>query len=195
MSATKMRTFLSANPRTTDDAAPLHVALLRGVNVGGKNRLPMRELSALFAGAGCSGVKTYLQSGNVVFAAEELAGLEARLARAIEAQFGLRVPVVMRSADEMRRTVRDNPFVKARVPEEMLHVYFLADEPGMEAVQGLNAERSPGDTFVVIGREIYLHLPSGVARTKLTNLYFDKALGTVSTLRNWKTCLALAAMM
>ena len=196
MSATRMQTFSTLDTKTTKDApATLHVALLRGVNVGGKNRLPMRELAALFAGAGCREVRTYIQSGNVVFAAEETTGLEPRLTRAIEAQFGLRVPVIVRSATEMRQMVRGNPFVKARVPEEMLHVFFLADAPDTEAVHGLNMEQSPGDTFVVSGREIYLHLPSGSARTKLTNLYFDKALGTVSTLRNWKTCVALMGMM
>ncbi len=204
MSAITMRISPSPqNPKTTDEAAAghealsaaLHVALLRGINVGGRNQLPMRELAALFAGAGCREVRTYLQSGNVVFASEETAGLEPRLAGAIEAQFGMRVPVVVRSAEEMRQAVRGNPFVKARVPEEMLHVYFLADAPDAAAIKGLDAKRSPEDTFVVAGREIYLHLPSGVARTKLTNVYFDKALGTVSTMRNWRTCLALTAML
>ena len=179
----------------TAPGQPSYAAFLRGINVGGKNKLPMRELAALFAGAGCREVKTYLQSGNVIFVADELTGLEQRLSQGIEAQFGLRVPVVLRSAEEMRRVLRGNPFVKARVPEEMLHVYFLAHVPETEVVEKLDRERSPGDTFVVVGREIYLHLPGGVATTKLSNVYFDKALGTISTMRNWRTVGALAGML
>ena len=178
-----------------DPEQPLYVALLRGINVGGKNRLPMKELAGIFSDAGCTDVRTYIQSGNVVFAAENVGGLEQRLSQGIDERLGLRVPVVMRNGAEMRRALRGNPFVKARVPDEMLHVYFLADQPAASAVTALDGERSSGDTFVVAGREIYLHLPSGAARTKLTNVYFDKALGTICTLRNWRTACALGGMM
>lgn len=172
-----------------------YVALLRGVNVGGKNVLPMAELRAIFAGAGCVEVVTCIQSGNVVFGAsgECVAGLPAAMEGAIADRFGIRSPVVLRSAEEMRGVLAGNPFAGA--PEETLHVYFLRDWPSAAAVKGLDPERSTGDSFAVKGREIYLYLPAGMARTKLTNVYFDRALGTVCTARNWKTVGRLVGML
>lgn len=173
-----------------------YVALLRGINVGGKNKLPMRSLVTIFEAAGCLDVRTYIQSGNVVFRAgsTDVSGLAAAVSAAIASEFGIKVPVIPRSAAEMAAVATANPFIDAGVAEEMLHVYFLADAPSGGAVAKLDPTRSPGDTFVVVGREIHLHLPNGVARTRLTNAYFDKALGTVSTLRNWRTVKLLAAM-
>lgn len=170
------------------------VALLRGINVGGKNKLPMRGLAAIFEAAGCRDVRTYIQSGNVVFRSEDVSGLPSIVSAAIAAEFGIKVPVILRSAAEMAAAVAANPFFEAGVAEEMLHVYFLAALPLDEAVEKLDLKRSSRDTFAVAGLEIYLHLPDGAARTKLTNAYFDKALGTVSTLRNWRTVKVLAAM-
>jgi uncharacterized protein (DUF1697 family) len=169
--------------------ADTHVALLRGINVGGKNKLPMDELVGLFTEAGCSDVKTYIQSGNVVFrAAPRIAArLADRISESIERRLGLRVPVVLRTAQELERVGRKNPFLAAGADPEVLHVMFLADEPTKAAVAGLDAKRSPPDEFAVVGLEIYLRCPQGVARTKLTNAYFDSRLATTSTVRNWRT--------
>ncbi len=173
------------------------VALLRGINVGGKNILPMKELAAMFAAAGCGDVATYIQSGNVVFSAG--AGVKKRLvgliSQGIEERFGFRIPVVMRTAEELGAVIRENPYLKAGVSEELLHVYFLADVPGAGEVGKLDLLRSAPDAFSVQGREVYLRLPNGMARTKLTNAYFDSKLGTVSTARNWRTILKLYEMM
>jgi len=171
------------------------VALLRGVNVGGKNVLPMRELAAMFVAAGCVEVETYVQSGNVVFGAaeDEVGGLAGVIEGGVAERFGIRSPVILRSAAEMRRVVAGNPF--AGVADLSLHVYFLRDLPTAVKVRGLDYARSAGDSFAVVGREIYLHLPNGMARTKLTNVYFDRALGTVCTARGWKTVGRLAEMM
>jgi uncharacterized protein (DUF1697 family) len=174
-----------------------HVALLRGINVGGKNMLPMKELAAMFAKAGCADVTTYIQSGNVVFCAEDkvVEGLGAGIAKQVEARFGIRVPVVLRAAVEIDAVLRANPFLKAGPSEETLHVCFLADRPGKDLVAGLDAGRSTPDAFAVVGREIYMQLVNGMARTKLTNAYFDSKLKTVSTMRNWRTVLKLAEML
>ena len=174
-----------------------HVALLRGVNVGGKNMLPMKALVEMFAAAGCAEVTTYIQSGNVVFCAEDKLAktLGGVIALQIEKQFGLKVPVVLRTAAELEAVVRGNPFLKAGVAEEMLHVSFLADRPGAELVGGLDAGRSVPDEFAVVGREIYIKLVKNVSGTKLTNAYFDSKLKTVSTMRNWRTVLKIAEMM
>ena len=178
-------------------ASSKHVALLRGINVGGKNMLPMKELAAMFAKAGCEDVVTYIQSGNVVFRAADkvVVGLGERIAKRVEAQFGIRVPVVLRSAAEVDAVVRRNPLLKVATNAEMLHVCFLGDQPGKDLVAGLDAGRSSPDVFVVVGREIYMQLVNGMARTKLTNAYFDSKLKTVSTMRNWRTVLKLAAML
>ncbi|HEY6376537.1 MAG TPA: DUF1697 domain-containing protein [Edaphobacter sp.] len=173
------------------------VALLRGINVGGKNILPMKELAAMFVASGCGDVATYIQSGNVVFSAGAgvAKGLAGLISQRIEERFGLRIPVVMRTDEELGAVIRENPYLKGGVPEELLHVYFLADVPGAAEVGKLDPLRSAPDAFSVRGREVYLHLPNGMARTKLTNAYFDSKLGTVSTARNWRTVLKLYEMM
>jgi uncharacterized protein (DUF1697 family) len=173
------------------------VALLRGINLGGKNRLPMKDLVAIFERAGCVEVRHYIQSGNVVFGAKaelrtKIAGL---VAQAIERHHGLKVPVVVRTAAEMRAVVGGNPYLDADVADaKKLHVMFLADRPSKERAATLDPRRSPGDAFELRGRDVYLCLPNGVARTKLTNAYFDAALRTTSTGRNWNTVLKLAEM-
>ena len=170
-----------------------YIALLRGINVGGKNKLPMKDLAALFAEAGCANVQTYIQSGNVVFQAppETADTLPDQISASIAARFGLRVPVVLRTSEQLAEAFHNNPFLTQNLPEETLHVMFLADLPSPEQVAGLDANRSAPDAFVVQGRDIYLHLPNGVADTKLTNAYFDTKLATVSTSRNWKTVTKL----
>ncbi len=179
-----------AAPRAHDGR---YVALLRGINVGGKNKLPMKDLAGVFEEAGCGGVTTYIQSGNIVFDAPSslVERLPADLARRIERGFGLRVPVVLRAAHELLRVTRDNPFLGRGADEDALHVMFLADVPSASAVSSLDANRSPPDELAVVGREIYLRCPHGLGRSKLTNAYFDAKLGTTSTCRNWRTVLKL----
>jgi uncharacterized protein (DUF1697 family) len=174
----------------------MYVALLRGLNVGGKNVLPMKDLAALFAREGCERVRTYIQSGNVIFDAETetLRGLPDRISERLLGRFGIKSPVVLRTAAELRQVIFDNPYVTQAAPEEMLHVYFLANLPTALAVSQLDRQRSPPDTFHVHGKEIYVQLPRGVAYTKFTNAYFDSNLGAVSTSRNWRTVRKLAEL-
>ena len=178
------------------DAAEPYVALLRGINVGGKNMLPMKDLVAMLSDAGCADVRNYIQSGNVVFTARaSLANrIPALVTTAIEKRFGFRVPIQVRKGIDLREVLRNNPFLDSGADVDRLHVAFLADEPSKSRVDDLNPKRSPPDAFAVRGREIYLHLPNGVARTKLSNAYFDGKLATISTVRNWRTVLKLAEM-
>jgi len=173
----------------------MYLALLRGINVGGKAVLPMKDLAAIFAAAGATDVRTYIQSGNVVFQAADAEAVVARVTAEIAAKFGYPGRIVLRSGAELAAAYRGNPFAVAGVPVETLHVYFLADEPSAEAVAALDLERSLGDSFAVVGREVFLHLPNGMARTKLTNAYFDSKLRTLSTARNWNTVGVLIGMM
>jgi len=170
-----------------------HIALLRGINVGGRNKLPMRDLAAIFTDIGCVDVTTYIQSGNVVFRAPaKLANQIPRLISAgIAERFDLRIPVVTRSAAELEGVVAGNPYLGIESDFTKLHVAFLADRPTPASIDKLDPNRSPPDRFRLMGTEIYLHLPNGAARSKLTNAYFDSRLGTTSTARNWKTVLKL----
>jgi uncharacterized protein (DUF1697 family) len=174
----------------------VHVALLRGINVGGKNMLPMKDLVGMFEAAGCGDVQSYVQSGNVVFRADPALArsLSGRIAADIADRFGHRVPVILRTEREIRDVKDENPLLAAGADPGTLHVGFLADLPTAAGAASLDPERSPPDTFVVQGREIYLCCPEGLARTKLSNAYFDTKLGTTSTVRNWRTVLELARM-
>jgi len=173
-----------------------HVALLRAINVAGRNILPMKDLVALFEAAGCADVRTYIQSGNVVYRAP--AALAARLPQLlharIEERFGLDVPVVTRTARELARAARSNPYLLAGADAAACHLAFLAAKPSAAQIASLDPKRSPPDAFTVVGREIYLHCPKGLGGSKLTNQYFDAKLGTTSTVRNWRTVLTLLEM-
>jgi len=172
-----------------------YLALLRGMNVGGNAVLPMKELSAIFTGCGASDVRTYIQSGNVVFNASDAGEVVSAVTKEIARVYGYPGRIVTRSAAELAAAYKGNPFAAAGAPIETLYVYFLADKPDASTVKSLDAGRSPGDSFVVKAREIYLHLPNGMARTKLTNAYFDAKLKTVSTARNWRTVGKLLEMV
>jgi uncharacterized protein (DUF1697 family) len=143
----------------------------------------MKALSALFEKAGAEDVSTYIQSGNVIFRASPalVKKLPAQLEKAIAARFGCRSPVVLRSHEELARIEKNGPFSDDD-PTRLL-VMFLQGDPENAA----SLAQKPPDRFVVSGREIYLHCPNGYGRSKLTNDYFDRALGTVSTARNWRT--------
>jgi uncharacterized protein (DUF1697 family) len=185
---------MAASKKTTADG---YVALLRGVNVGGHHRLPMKELAAMFEAAGCKDVRTYIQSGNVVFrAGAPLAKkVPVVIASAISRKFGFDAPVIVRSTREMLAITRANPYLEKGSDPAYLHVVFLADEPAKAAIVSLDPDRSPPDRFTVRGREIFLHLPNGAGRSKLTNQYFDSKLKTISSGRNWNTVMTLLEWM
>jgi uncharacterized protein (DUF1697 family) len=172
--------------------AKTYIALLRGINVGGKNLLPMKDLVAMCEGAGCLKVRSYIQSGNVIFSASgDAARLPTLISAKIEKQFGHKPPIILRTTEQLEDVFRNNPFLKKGTPEEMLHVMFLASVPAAAAIASLDVHRSPPDTFIVRGQEIYLSLPNGAGRSRLTNAYFDSKLATVSTGRNWRTVAKL----
>ena len=173
-----------------------HVALLRGINVGGNNILPMKDLVKMFCDAGCANVRSYIQSGNVIFetasGAQKIAGA---ITANIEKRLGFPAPIILRTFDQLRKVIRDNPFLAAGTDQKFLYVYFLANPVNARAIATLDPARSAPDAFQVLGQEIYLHLPNGMGRSKLTNAYFDSKLSTTCTARNWATVLKLSEMM
>ncbi len=164
------------------------IALLRGVNVGGHNKVPMAELRKACTEVGFADVGTYIQSGNVVFRAEEGADQVAGTLRALMAErFGCDVPVVLRTVEALERVVAANPFLEEGADVARLHVGFLLDKPTRARVSGMPPQPPGPEEFRVVDAEVYLHYPEGMASTKLTTAYFDRALGTTMTARNWRT--------
>ena len=174
-----------------------YLALLRGVNVGGNRKVPMKVLSQIFLDCGCSDVQTYIQSGNVVFKSivVDQTELNKKLSGQIETMFGFAVPLVLRTASQLAQVLNDNPFANETIPDDRLHVMFLADLPDPARVDLLDPQRRPPDQIVCRGQEIYLWTPNGLADTKYTNAYFDSTLRTTSTARNWRTVSKLYSMM
>jgi len=174
----------------------VHIALLRGINVGGHHKLPMKDLRALFTEAGATEVRTYIQSGNVIFEAKsaEVKAICGRVQEAVKAQFGFEVPIVHRSAAQLKKAQADWPFDTEGADPKFLAIGFLDKTPSAARVAALDPQRSPPDIFVVKGQQIYLHFPKGVARSKLSNAWFDAQLQATSTMRNRKTVQALLQM-
>jgi len=180
------------------------VALLRAVNVSGQNGIPMAELRASMAASGYDDVRTYLQSGNIVFAAAAAAAAEQELAaeihQLIAREFGHDVKALVLTAAELARVAAANPFLPAArdtaAVERFSHATFL-EEPAPEAAfAGLALPAQPEEQAMLAadGRVIYLYLPHGYGRTKLNNGYFERHLGAAATTRNWRTVLALVEM-
>ena len=167
-----------------------YAALLRAVNLGARNRVAMVDLRALVEGLGGKDVRSYVQSGNVVFGHRSSAArLETALEQAIEREFGLQITVVVRSAAQLARVVRANPFDPADP-----YVSFLASAPKRAAVRELvEADHGP-DRIAVKGKEVYLHLPGGYGQSRLNNAFLERRLGVRATLRNWRTVTAVAEL-
>lgn len=177
--------------------AAKYLALFRGVNLASRNRLSMKDLAGIFTALGCRDVRTYIQSGNVVFnaSAKIAAQVPAAVSKEVQDRFGITAPIVMRTVEEMSAVLQNNPFLAQGAEEKALHVSFLADAALPANIAKLDPNRSEGDSFAVVGREIYFHLPNGMARTKLTSQYFDSRLKTIGTARNWRTVQQLYALM
>jgi uncharacterized protein (DUF1697 family) len=167
--------------------------LLRGINVGGKHRVPMATLRELFVAAGASEVETYIQSGNVVYtAASKLAKTLPETVRgAIGETFGFDVPIVSRSAAELREVAQVHPFADRVADEKLLMVAFLDRKPVAAKIAALDPTRSPGDFLEIRGQHVYLGFPNGSGRSKLDANWLDRSLDAVGTWRNWRTVQAL----
>jgi uncharacterized protein (DUF1697 family) len=176
---------------------PRYVAFFRGINVGGKHKIAMGDLRALFDVAGATNVRSYIQSGNVLYDATALTAtqISARVETELERNFGFRAPIAVRTDMELAAVLAGNPYLRPDSDPTRLHVVFLSALPEKRKVAALDPNRSPGDAYVVAGREIYLSLPNGAADTKLTNAFFDSGLGVTSTGRNWRTVTTLYGML
>jgi uncharacterized protein (DUF1697 family) len=173
----------------------VYVAMLRGVNVGG-NSLRMDWLRRACEDIGLQDVRTYVQSGNIVFSSRLSASkLAQRLKATIGGKTRLPVTIVIRSASEMANVIAGNPFLKQRGVDIMkLHVTFLAKAPSKLALDKLDALAGTRDEYRLARQEIYLHCPINYGETKLSNTAIEKVLSVGATTRNWKTVATLCEM-
>jgi uncharacterized protein (DUF1697 family) len=172
-----------------------YVALLRGINLGARNKVSMRDLRALFGALGAEDVSTYVQSGNVIFKSRDgPAELRAAAEERITRDLGLDVTVLLRTGSELAAVVADNPFAADHREPKTLHVTFLADAPDAERARELDPTAWQPDEFRVVGREVHLHCPNGYGRSKLSNAFFERGLGVAATTRNWRTVTNLAEL-
>src|SRR3989454_433425 len=168
----------------------IYVAMLRGINVSGQKTIKMENLRVSFEALGFRRVRSYVQSGNVIFEATKASSdnLSKNVGEKILSDFGFSVPLILRTSEEMKKIVSDNPFLKERgIDRSKLHVTFLSELPAKAALGKLDALNVLPDQFRVKGREIY-------GRTKLSNIAFEKLLSLEATTRNWKTVNTLAEM-
>ena len=186
-----------------------HVALLRGINVGGRNKVPMADLREVVTSLGHTGVTTYIQSGNVLFTTDSASTSElaSALESAITDRFGIWASVVVLSRDDLARALRDNPYPDEPNPK-LVHVVFLNAEPPaglldrIAAVQSAAAAKGSHDTVTAIGHALFVHTPDGFGNSDLAQSLFriisppakEKRTGLAATARNWATATKLLAL-
>ncbi len=172
-----------------------HVALLRGINVGPHRRVAMAELRDVLTGLGFGGVRTLLQSGNVVFTSDAPAeSLRGVLEQALATRLGVDAQVVMRTRDELAEIVARDPLADVAHDPKRYQVSFLSAAPHPEVVRELVTAHVAPERLVACGREIYAWHPNGIQRSPLAALLTERCLGVVPTARNWSTITKLLAL-
>ena len=192
----KLRNGLSAADIRGRDMAVV-ISMLRGVNVGGHNKIKMDALRTLYESLKLRDAQTYVQSGNVIFKTDErdMARLAKRIEDGIERKFGFRPDVILRTAAEMRDVVARNPFAKRRgIEPGKLLVSFLGSDPGEEGREKVRQMKCDPEELRVEGRELYLYFPNGQGRSKLSGAALEKALKTPATGRNWNSVTKMLEM-
>jgi uncharacterized protein (DUF1697 family) len=176
---------------------PVLVSMLRGVNVGGHNKIKMEALRSLFLSLKFEEPQTYVQSGNVIFKTSErdLALVRRRIKGGIEKQFGCSPEVMVRTVAELRSVVRKNPFAKRpEVEPNKLLAFFLAAEAARDAKENLRSMEIAPEELHLEKRELYIYFPNGVGKSKLPWSKIDKALNTQGTGRNWNSIINMLAI-
>jgi uncharacterized protein (DUF1697 family) len=166
------------------------IALFRGINVGGRNKVVMKELVSLMHGDGYKNVRTYIQSGNVVFNSDVRS--EEGISSLIDRQFGFKPTVLILTVDDLKKAIVNNPFSAAE--GKACHLYFCGEEIGTMNVEKLDALKTETEGYAVKGKVFYLYAPDGVGRSKLA-ANIEKCVGFPLTARNLNTALKLEQMV
>lgn len=163
-----------------------YIALLRGINVGGKNILPMNDLVAIFTKLNYENIRTYIQSGNVVFQSEKKVSNKAavEISKLVQARKGFEPKVLILEADELRNAIASNPF--PTTDGKALHFYFLESQTNQPKIERLMSLKNESEEFELIHKIFYLYAPLGIGRSKLAS-EIEKALGIPVSARNWNT--------
>ncbi len=167
-----------------------YISILRGINVGGQKKINMKELKALYEDMGFQNVRTYIQSGNVVFEHKnsQHKDLPEKVGQKIFEKYGFEVPVIIRTVEEIENVLNTNPLLKKEnVLIDRLYVTFLADEPQKEHLEKIKSYDYPPEEFIILGKEVYLYCPTGYGEAKLNNNFFENKLKVTATTRNWRT--------
>ncbi|MBT3208033.1 MAG: DUF1697 domain-containing protein [Bacteroidetes bacterium] len=166
-----------------------YISILRGINVGGRRKILMADLRALYKDLGFSNVATYIQSGNVVFSTnQKQEGLADKISNQIFERFGFNLPVIIRTNEELEKAIDNNPYLKLEnVKIENLCLTFLSDVPQANLLEKLKEISYPPDQFQVIENNIFIYFSGKYSDTKLTNKFFEDKLKISATSRNWKT--------
>lgn len=178
-----------------------YVALLRGINVGGRRKILMADLKALLEELGLINPETYIQSGNVVFESKrkiKQKSLETKIQKAILDKYGFEVPILIRTGEEWKNTWENNPYLKDAKEEidiKRLHLTFLSDLPSSEAIEKIKEYDYPPDTYERLEKDVYICCESSYRDIKYTNTFFEKKLKVSATTRNWKTVSKLMEML
>lgn len=168
------------------------IALLRGINVGGKRKVLMADLKAMILKIGFQKVETYIQSGNIVFQSViNNSDIEKMLEKEISSEFGYDVPVIVRSAMDIKNLVKNNPYCSSEEDINKLHLTFLKVDPNPDFVDAISSLSFEPDLFTIDKKEIYIFCQGKYHQSKLTNDFFEKKLKVQTTTRNWKTVLKL----
>jgi uncharacterized protein (DUF1697 family) len=172
-----------------------YIALFRGINVGGTNVLPMKDLVTLLEDIGSQNVKTYIQSGNAVFhnKEENASLLSNKIRAAIQKNHGFEPQVLLLTPEEIERAIEFNPFPEAESEPKTLHLNFLASIPKYPDLDALESIKSDRERFALKDRVFYLHAPDGIGRSKLA-ANTEKLLGVAITGRNWRTVCKVMTM-
>jgi uncharacterized protein (DUF1697 family) len=176
---------------------PVYISLLRGVNVGAHNQIEMSRLRPLLVGLGWEQVRTYIQSGNLVFQAAKRspAHLSRTIEKALLRGFGFSVPVFTKSSEEMGQVIQNSPLAGLKgIDESKLHVSFLAEIPAAFALRKLAGFAAAEEQLRASGCELYLYCPHGYGRSRLANMQVERVLKVSATTRNWKTVNTLYEM-
>lgn len=170
------------------------IAILRGINVSGHRMIKMAALKELIKSIGFQNVKTYIQSGNLVFQSpnSDPGQLAETISKAIEKQFGFDVPVIGMDLEDLKRAAQQNPFLADETRDQsFFHITFLSESPENENLSKLDEFQNLPNEFRVIEKWVHLYCPNGYSNCKLTNEFLEKKLKVKATTRNWKTVLEL----
>ena len=172
-----------------------YAALFRGINVGKTRSLPMKELVQIIESLGCVNVKTYIQSGNVVFQFQrEDKSLAGRISSEVNKKRGFEPQVLLLKADDIQKAMMANPFPEAESEPNTLHLGFLASKPANPDLEKIESLKTKSERFVLKGSVFYLHAPDGIGRSKLA-ASAEKLLGVPMTDRNWRTVCKINDML